>query len=87
MRCGNCQSAASTVSLVKKLSRCYQGSHAVMADPHPHEPRMRAIGKTAAGRFVFLVFMLRKLDRKTLIRPVSARYMHQKEIDHYESQT
>ena len=26
---------------------------AVMPDPHPEEPRMRAIGKTSAGRYVF----------------------------------
>ena len=38
------------------------------------------------GRYVFLVFMLRKFDTKTLLRPISARYMHQKEIDHYENQ-
>jgi uncharacterized DUF497 family protein len=67
------------------------GKHGVtreeIDDPHPNEPRMRAIGTTTAGRFVFLVFMLRKLDRKTLVRPISARYMHQKEIDHYESKT
>jgi uncharacterized DUF497 family protein len=60
---------------------------AVMPDPHQDEPRMRAIGKTNAGRYVFLVFMLRLRDAKTQIRPISARYMHQKEIDHYESQT
>ncbi len=71
----------------EEVEQVLSGQPAVMADPHPHEPRMRAIGKTTAGRFVFLVFMLRKLDRKTLIRPISARYMHQKEIDHYESQT
>ena len=47
---------------------------------------MRAIGMTGAGRYVFLVFMLRKIDGQTLLRPISARYMHQKEIDHYESQ-
>ena len=41
---------------------------------------------TGAGRYVFLVFMLRKIDGQTLLRPISARYMHQKEIDHYESQ-
>jgi len=58
-----------------------------MPDPHSNEPRTQAIGTTAAGRFVFLVFMLCKLDGKTMIRPISARYMHQKEIDHYESQT
>lgn len=48
---------------------------------------MRAIGKTLAGRYVFLVFMERVIDGKTWLRPISARYMHQKEIDHYEKQT
>jgi uncharacterized protein len=62
------------------------GTPAVMPDPHPDEPRMRAIGKTAAGRYVFLVFVPRKAARQTMLRPISARYMHQKEIDHYESQ-
>ena len=28
----------------------------VMPDPNPDEPRMRAIGKTEVGRYVFLVF-------------------------------
>ena len=61
------------------------GTPAVMPDPHPDEPRMRAIGKTDSGRYVFLVFMLRKLKHQTLLRPISARFMHQKEIDHYEN--
>jgi uncharacterized DUF497 family protein len=47
---------------------------------------MRAIGKTAAGRYVFVVFMLREIAGSTKLRPISARYMHQKEIIHYESQ-
>ena len=59
---------------------------AVMSDPHPDEPRMRAIGKTHAERYVFLVFTLRQSEAKIRLRPISARYMHQKEIDHYESQ-
>ena len=46
---------------------------------------MRAIGKTAAGRYVFVVFMLRKIDQQTKLRPINVRYMHQKEIAHYES--
>lgn len=59
---------------------------AVMLDPHPDEPRMRAIGKTAAGRYVFLVFMLRGMKSQIFLRPISARFMHKKEIDHYENQ-
>jgi uncharacterized DUF497 family protein len=49
------------------------GTPAVMPDPHPDEPRMRAIGTTAAGRYVVLVFMLRRVGNNTLIRPISAR--------------
>ena len=60
------------------------GAPAVLPDPHSGEPRMRAIGKTEGGRYVFLVFMLRELEGKTKLRPISARFMHQKEIDHYE---
>ena len=60
---------------------------AVMPDPYPNEPRLRAIGRTAAGRYVFLVFLPRQIDGETWLRPISARYMHQKEIDRYESQT
>ncbi|HEY8907939.1 MAG TPA: BrnT family toxin [Rhodoferax sp.] len=71
----------------EEIEQVLMGQPTVMPDPHPNEPRMRAIGKTAAGRFVFLVFMLRSLNRKTMVRPISARYMHQKEIDHYENQT
>lgn len=60
------------------------GFTAIMADPHPGEPRMLAIGRTEAGRYVFLVFMFRTISSQTRLRPISARYMHQKEIDHYE---
>ena len=59
---------------------------AVMTDPNPDEPRMRAIGKTEAGRYVFLVFILRKVGSQTRLRPISARYMHNKEVDRYEEQ-
>lgn len=68
-----------------EIEEVLTGTPAVMSDPHPDEPRMRAIGKTAAGRHVFVVFMLREINQQTKLRPISARYMHQKEIAHYES--
>jgi uncharacterized DUF497 family protein len=49
------------------------GKPAVMADTHPEEPRIRAIGKTAAGRYVFLVLMYREIDGQTKLRPISVR--------------
>ena len=70
----------------EEIEQVLLGNPSVMLDPHPDEPRMWAIGRTKAGRFVFLVFMLRQDDAKTLLRPISARFMHQKEIDHYENQ-
>ena len=70
----------------EEIEEILLGEPSVMEDPNPDEPRMRAIGKTAAGRYVFLVFMLREKLEQTKIRPISARYMHQKEIDYYENQ-
>jgi uncharacterized protein len=69
----------------EEIEQVFLGNPAVMADPNPKESRMRAIGKTTAGRFVFLIFTLRKIVGNTVLRPISARYMHQKEIDHYEN--
>ena len=48
------------------------------------EERFIAIGPTAEGRSVLVVFTLRRRGAKTMIRPISARYMHRREIDHYE---
>jgi uncharacterized DUF497 family protein len=50
------------------------------------EERLRAIGKTAKGGSVFLVFTIRARNGKRFIRPVSARYMHRKEVKHYEEE-
>lgn len=44
----------------EEIEQVLLGELAVMPDPCPNEPRMRAIGRTEAGRYVFLVFMLRE---------------------------
>jgi len=51
------------------------------------ERRLMAIGRGKTGRYIFLVFTFRKRAGKTYIRPISARYMHKKEIKHYEKET
>ena len=51
-----------------------------------NEERLWAIGKTKKGRSIFLVFTIRELHGKRLIRPVSARYMHRKEVESYEKE-
>jgi uncharacterized DUF497 family protein len=50
------------------------------------EDRYIAIGKTRAGRFSFVVFTLRVADDQFKLRPISARYMHKKEIAKYEKE-
>ena len=50
----------------------------------PKEERFVAIGRTDEGRSVLVVFTLRRRGEKTMIRPISARYMHRREFDHYE---
>lgn len=47
------------------------------------ETRFIAIGKTHAGRALFVAFTL----RNGWLRPISARYMHEKEVRKYEKIT
>ncbi len=50
------------------------------------EERFQGIGRTRTGRHVFIVFTLRVIDGEQHIRPISARYMHDKEVRHYEEE-
>lgn len=50
------------------------------------ETRLLGVGRTAASRFVFVAFTLRVRDGERWIRPISARYMHAKEISHYQAE-
>lgn len=47
------------------------------------EDRSIAVGRGAAGRLIFVVFTVRTSDDREIVRPISARYMHRKEIDRY----
>jgi uncharacterized DUF497 family protein len=50
------------------------------------ETRYLAIGRGPDGRHVFVAFTLRRLSGSVLLRPISARYMHAKEVKHYEAE-
>jgi len=50
------------------------------------ERRLRAIGVTAKGRALFVVFTWRHKHKERLIRPISARYMHKKEVEVHEKE-
>lgn len=50
------------------------------------ESRFCAIGTTDAGRHAFIVFTIRARDGALVVRPISARYMHEKEVNHYDEE-
>lgn len=50
------------------------------------EQRFRGAGTTSTGRHLFIIFTLRNKNDNLLIRPISARYMHKKEIKEYEKE-
>ena len=81
-----CRKHGVSVAEIEHLFRI--GPLAVTPDPEHSqaEERLQGIGKTQQGRSVFLVFTIRVRDGERLIRPISARYMHRKEIKNYEKQ-
>ena len=66
----------------------FSGSARISSDPvhSRNEVRSRAVGRTGLGRWIFVAFTLRRRDGFILLRPVSARYMHAKEIVAYEKE-
>jgi len=86
---GNWEKCQQHGVLLTEIESLFHGPLAVFPDPahSSAEERFKAIGRTDDGRGVLIVFTLRKQDDGTLIRPVSARYMHRKEVEHYEKAT
>ena len=83
---GKCQKHGVTIEAIEKLFR----SSSLRAEPDIAnsigETRFRAVGRTEEGRAIFVVFTLRVRGTANLIRPISARYMHKKEIDAHEKE-
>ena len=73
---------------VATIETLFRQPLAIVPDPaHSRiETRFKAIGQIETGRYVLMVFTLRQRADALLIRPISARYMHQKEIKHYEEE-
>lgn len=51
-----------------------------------HEPRFLALGRAPTGRYMIVAFTLRDKGGEACIRPISARYMHEKEVKKYEKE-
>ncbi|MGF1612068.1 MAG: BrnT family toxin [Kiloniellales bacterium] len=71
-----------------EIEALFSRSPAVYADAKHslEEQRLLAIGTTEAGRWLLVAFALRRYQDETVIRPISARYMHRREVSHYERQ-
>jgi uncharacterized DUF497 family protein len=68
----------------QQIEESFENDPMIMPDPYKNEERWRAIGRLKSSRLIFVVFTLSEIDDKLYIRPISARYMHDKEIRHYE---
>ncbi len=79
-----CQKHGLSIALIESLFA--QPLAIVPSADSREESRFCAVGQTGDGRRVFLVFTLRRKGDKQLIRPISARYMHKREIESYEKE-
>jgi len=51
------------------------------------ETRFIAVGRTPSGRYAFVAFTPRHRGNQNLLRPISARFMHKREIARYEKES
>ena len=62
----------------------------VFITPNPKhsddEERYLAIGRSRKQKPMFVVFTLRDVNGERLIRPINARYMHEREAKRYEEE-
>jgi len=69
---------------IEDIEEIFFNTPSVLGDPFVDEQRYRAIGRNYAQRFIYVVFTFRLVEMERYIRPISARYMHEKEIERYE---
>ncbi|MDA8049519.1 MAG: BrnT family toxin [Rhodospirillales bacterium] len=83
---GKCHRHGITAAEIEDLLRA---NPRIAPDPKHSatEQRFIAVGRNAAGRPVFVAFTTRRIAGRLLVRPISARYMHAKEIARYEAES
>jgi uncharacterized DUF497 family protein len=75
---------------IKKIESFFYKNNLYISPDIKHsrdEKRFVAIGEINKKRYAFVVFTFRNIKNKKLIRPISARYMHEKEKIKYEKFT
>lgn len=84
---GNCQKCQKHGVSIEEIEDLFSNPKVLIAPDIKHsevESRFLAIGVSTKGRHIFVVFTFRKNSDENLIRPISARYMHDKEVQQYE---
>lgn len=83
---GKCQKHGVSIA---EIEAAFAGTVMIASDPahSVREEQFKAIGASAEGRKLLVVFTWRICDGESFIRPVSARHMHRKEIRAYEKET
>lgn len=72
---------------IEEIETLFSNPKVVVAPDINHsqsEERFLAIGMSTKGKYIFLAFTLREKEDGIFIRPISARYMHEKEVQKYE---
>ena len=80
---GKCRKHGVSLAEIEAL---FQGTVMVLPDEGHStaaEERHLAIGRTKQNRHVLVACTFRKRAGRTYIRPISARYMHERATDHY----
>ena len=78
-----CQSHGVTLDDIEML---FSFPHVITPDAKHSdtEDRYLAIGRRRSDRPLFVVFTTRHDEERLLVRPISARYMHAKELKRYD---
>ena len=73
---------------IAEIESVFQGEVWTLPDVahSTRETRWLGVGRTAAARHVFLAFTIRMRGGERWLRPISARYMHAKEVRHYQAE-
>ena len=80
-----CEKHGVTLDEIEELLSGPFGLHPDMAHS-TNETRYRAIGSIESGRWIFCVMTFRQTGSWTLLWPISARFMHAREIAYYEKE-
>ena len=87
--CGNREKCENHGVSIAEIEFLLSDEPRVAPDPKHSgkEERFIAVGRTENGEAIFVAFTFRLRGEEKFIRPISARYMHEKEVRAYEKKS